>query len=542
MTWRRRLAAAILQGRDVSRLCDELSDLVDEDRVRTALELAADEPPPPPGYLDDLVERGHRARNGIYFTPTAVADHMASLVDAPSEGIVVDLSCGDGALLCAMARRHPQLGLVGVEEDPLLAVAAAANIRASRGLAPHRDDYVHCGDGLAPRPEIDGAAVVIGNPPYVGEKGNKALFDALRAEHRHLAEWFGPRMDLHYLFLHRALDVLRPGGVMVHLTSEYWLAATGAARLRRDLVERSIATSFERLGTGAFDAAPGHHSLIFVAKRRPATIDGIDLPQDGAPWAPFADRPAITGVPFTRVCRDRQGFVSGADRVTSRTAAKVGKRAGTPIFLYRADEVPAAHARLFRPVLRRSDCVANRVVLPPPQAEKVLWLDGEVEPETRPAVEELLGPFRPILEARREVRRGTMPWYRIWWPRVTSEYALPKLVVPRRSTTAAFCLDLSGAMVSSDCTYILAAPGLPAVETLLAVMLVANAAPTVEHLRQHGKTKGEVIEFYADPLKRLPLAVEIKGGTVLPLDSDLRRRHEAALRLLAAAPGTSFDA
>lgn len=541
MMWRYKLATAIVGGRDPDDLVRGLTGLVDPEALRAFREACDAAHPPHEGSLDAAIPAAHRAKNGIYFTPVTLADRMAALFESGLEGHVVDLSCGDGALLAAVARRHPRLALRGVEKDPLLAVAAAARILSVRGGRPHPGDYVWCGDGLAERRDLEGAAAVIQNPPYVGEKGNKPLFDELRAAHRHLEPWFGPRIDLHYLFLHRALDILRPGGTMVNLTSEYWLAATGAARLRRDLVERSVATAFERLGTGAFDAAPGHHSLIFVAKRRPTSEDALELPPDGAPWAPFAPRSTLEGVPFAKVCRDRQGFVSGADRVTSRTAAKVRRPAGTPIFLYRDDEVPSDFERLFRPVLRRSDCVANRVFFEPPAGERVLWLDGEAGGDDLRDVEALLAPFRPILEARREVRSGHMPWYRIWWPRVTAEYAQPKLVVPRRATTAAFCLDLSGAMVSSDCTYILAAPGLDPIPTLLAVMLVANAPQTVEHLRHYGKTKGDVIEFYADPLQRLPLEVDVADGRVQPRDPGIRERHERALAALTGPPSPTVD-
>ncbi len=528
--WRRALAAAIVRKSQTSvhELTQRLQGRVSARALEEFTEIAASESGGDgamPDALDEQIPKEERARYGIFFTPRDLADSMVARVDRDAVGRGVDLACGDGALLCALGRRAPSLALVGVERDPLLAVAAAAAIERLSG----RDgahDFVHCGDGLADRPGVHPATVVVGNPPYVGEKGNAALFRGLREEHPHLREFFGPRIDLHYLFLHRSLQVLAAGGLFLQLTSEYWLAATGARKLRAHLGSGLEGLEFERLGPGRFDAAPGHHSLVFAGRR---TAGSRDDPRAES-WTPFATADPLEGLPLGEVAIDRQGFVSGADRVTRRTASDVDAEPGTPIFLYRRGELPAAAERFARPLLRRGDCVANRIYRETPGDEVVLWLAGErSDPEELEAIEEVLGRFRPILESRREARRGTMPWYRIWWPRADADYAKPKLVVPRRTAEPAMCLDLSGARVSSDCTFVLAAPELQPVASLIAIMLVANTQAAWTHLAQYGKSKGEIVEFYSEPLRRLPLAVERRGGALQPIDPGLRDRWRSAI-------------
>jgi SAM-dependent methyltransferase len=76
----------------------------------------------------------------MYFTPEAleqstrreVAAHRAARVSFAHPSSVVDLGCGVGGDLVALARRHGPSGtpVAGVESDPVRAALAAANLRA----------------------------------------------------------------------------------------------------------------------------------------------------------------------------------------------------------------------------------------------------------------------------------------------------------------------------------------------------------------------------------------------------------------------------
>ena len=125
-----------------------------------------------------------------------------------------------------------------------------------------------------------------------------------------------------------------------------------------------------------------------------------------------------------------------------------------------------------------------------------------------------------------------MPWRRIWWPRRAEDYSKPKLVVPRRSTEAAMCLDLSGSYVSSDCTFLLAPDGVEPIPWLLRIMLAANSDRAIEELRRFGKTKGDIMEFYAAPLQSWMLEVERVGDELRLLDEALEKTCQDALESL----------
>ena len=514
-----------IDAKSVWQLVDRVGSTIDIRAREEFVARFADVKPHPGGALDDFVPSDERRESGAYFTPRPLAERLAELAVAPdATGRVVDLSCGSGALLYAAAVRAHGVEVVGVERDLVFAVAAATR------LADHRARIIW-GDGLAQREELRESIAVVGNPPYVGEKGNRELFASVRAAHPDLARCFGPRIDLHYLFIHRGLDLLADGGRLVYLTSEYWLTATGAGELRRDLCSRTEDRQFFRLGAGAFASAPGQHSLIFAGTARAQLAIA-----SSASWHPFTELTrADDGVALGDVCHDRQGFVSGADRVTNRTSRTHGLVPDRPIFVWRAAEVPAADADLFRPLVRRSDCVANHVFVEPPGRDYVLWCDGTEPDVSRTRIEAYLEPYRVFLKTRREVKRGVMRWSRIWWPRVTDEYQRPKLVVPRRATAPAFCLDLSGSHVSSDCTFLLAPDDVEdEIAWLVCVMVAANSDEAEAQLRAFGKTKGEIIEFYSDPLRRWNLPLRRDGDDLRLTDPALA---EEAARILAAIHG-----
>ncbi|MBA2662932.1 MAG: N-6 DNA methylase [Bradymonadaceae bacterium] len=526
-----------------------------------------------PGPLHRVAEHYAQAQRrlaGMYLTPPWLADAMAATLESWPGGAVIDLSAGGGALLVAAAARMPGLQAVGVELRPGLAIAAALalfNVRRTQSSSERHglSDRIYVADGLShDGPWVQAEApitAVLGNPPYVGEKGNRALFDAIKRDHRHMARWFGPRMDLLYLFFHRALDLLEPGGRLIFLTSEYWLTASGAAKLRDDLATRTTAELFATFDARLFADAPGHHSLLSVFRRgvgqssvaralrvqtqalstldtfledalaeRPLQRPGVDF-NDVDPfslrasrWTPFVDGPTVLWArrleamasPLHALAQDYQGFVSGADRVTRRHVEILAKqdiavRIGDPIFMFHEHEIPqelvALKGLVFRPVLRGSAIRANALRVEATSEEFALYLDRTLSAESEAIISGHLAKFRGLLELRREVREGTMAWYRLHWPRRRADYSGPKLVVPRRAPRPCFCLDLSASVVSSDCTYLVAPPDTKdPVRYLTALMFLLNGANTARYLQAFGKRKGQQIEFYSEPLRALPIS------------------------------------
>lgn len=430
---------------------------------------------------DRLFALEDRKRGGIYFTPQPLAERMFALVGG-CDGTVVDISCGSGDLLLA-ALRHGAKSVYGVEIEPESALVAATRLAIE---FPEASVFIEWGDGLLPR-QIEQVGVVVGNPPYLGEKGNREFFQKVRQAYPDLSVIHAARMDLAYFFIARSAAIAN-GKPLVLLTSEYWLQADSATKLRQYLCENAPPTKLERLGGQNFEDAPGHHSLIFVSQ-----AEKTPLFRSGEPWTRGRIEVPDSHVSLEELCSDRQGFVSGADKCD-----------GKDCFL--REEVEGTWSGAIRPVLRSSLCVANRVFLAGPGAPHVIWIDETLHPDDEAFIAQWLGGARSRLEARREVQNGSMPWYRLHWPRRREEMVGPKLVVPRRASGPRFCLDLSGSAISSDCTYLVAPLEVEEpVEYLIRLMLALNSPWVSQWLESSGKRKGAMFEFYSAPLRSLPV-------------------------------------
>lgn len=121
----------------------------------------------------------------------------------------------------------------------------------------------------------------VGNPPYVGETAGGRMIARTREEFPYWNTYYALHLDYLYWFLILGISKLREGGRFGFITSEYWLRATGAARLRAFLaqhcrIDRLVVFRDMRL----FPDAPGHHSLIVVGRR---VVAPGDLPADAPP-------------------------------------------------------------------------------------------------------------------------------------------------------------------------------------------------------------------------------------------------------------------
>lgn len=108
----------------------------------------------------------------------------------------------------------------------------------------------------------DGFDVVIANPPYVGEKGNKHIFEPIKSSQLGVDFYIG-KMDIFYFFYHLALNIGKSGSAICFITTNYFTTAKGAVKLRRDLRERSKILRMVNLNEyKIFESAVGQHNLI----------------------------------------------------------------------------------------------------------------------------------------------------------------------------------------------------------------------------------------------------------------------------------------
>lgn len=114
--------------------------------------------------------------------------------------------------------------------------------------------------------EKGGFDIVIGNPPYLGQKGNKETFEEVKKGVFY--RFYKRNMDYFYFFFHLALDMCKTAGYTAFITTNYYLTADGAVLLREDLKNRAVILkliNFNELSI--FQSARGQHNIISILEK-----------------------------------------------------------------------------------------------------------------------------------------------------------------------------------------------------------------------------------------------------------------------------------
>jgi len=198
---------------------------------------------------------------GLFYTPREIADQVVQVAlraGALRDGRVLDPCAGAGAFLLAAARAGLR-DLHGFDLDPEALRVARRALRTCGASARLRT-----GNALRLGPE--GAAdLLVSNPPYghVGDARERASllkrFPALR----------GGEVDRYAVFLLRALELVRAGGVAALLVPDTWMFLSRSGALREEVLRRAELAAVVDLGK-PFASAKDTRVQAVVLVRRPA--------------------------------------------------------------------------------------------------------------------------------------------------------------------------------------------------------------------------------------------------------------------------------
>ncbi|MCK9314383.1 MAG: Eco57I restriction-modification methylase domain-containing protein, partial [Methanocorpusculum sp.] len=411
----------------------------------------------------------------------------------------------------------------------------------------------------------DGFDIVIGNPPYIGESGNKEIFRNI-AQNTFGKKYYVGKMDYYYFFFHKAIDITNQMATITYITTNYYPTATGAKKLREDFKKRtSILKLINFNELRVFESALGQHNMITILSRKnnPMTLAKISITKRQGESTPTiltnifqgtdecsdyysvlqtdlyegnesyirmeggfsttSDDPVQSvlnkiinrGIVLKKVCLINQGIVSGCDYIASRNIDKLTKPydvlLNDGIFVFdltnkRDFEVLKSFTneekQLLKPFFKNSDIESYWCKLDPDKY--ILYLDrNSTTIDCYPNIRKHLDKYIDILTERREVENGIIEYFQLQWPRVKNIFMGEKIVVPYRCKKNHFAYNDVEWFCRSDCYVISQKDPSIKLKYLLALL---NSKLYYLWFYFKGKRKGEMLELFQTPLSEAYIA------------------------------------
>jgi len=409
----------------------------------------------------------------------------------------------------------------------------------------------------------DGFDVIIGNPPYIGHKsGQKQIFQHLRS--LSLGKRFNnERMDIFYYFFHLALDLGKPNSSIGFITTNYFITADSAVKLRQDIYDRASVVkvvNFRELKL--FESAAGQHNMITILnknvddKKASKRCDIISVKRTGSVsnetiyqilfgidpktdyysleagkifegkqnYIRLYNKESVQGeiiqsvlnkmfknsYPLGKICALSQGIVTGLDRISRRHVRRVPSLVdslGQGCYILDHEEAfTLGYSVNVKPWFKNSDVKKYRT-----NNSNNYWLiyastDSDIENDI-PVYKHLLKYKQAILTRNYdsgELQRAKTldKWWALSSARKNFNFELPKIVVPQRSKENMFGYNQINWYASADVYFITQKDQSLSLKYILALL---NSKLYFVWLYFKGKRKGETLELYLKPLSEIPI-------------------------------------
>lgn len=403
-----------------------------------------------------------------------------------------------------------------------------------------------------------GFDIVIGNPPYVGHKGGmKELFRNLKDTP--LGKKFNnERMDVFYYFFHLSLNLSNNKGIIGFITTNYYLTADSAVKLRKDFKERSRIiklVNFNELKV--FESAMGQHNIMtFLTKnieRKSCSI--ININKKGFADSEHINRilenqdtdtlyyqqnnqdlfdgdkcyirlqnsttsPSNSNVILEKIkaskellgkyCNISQGIVTGIDKVGPKHILRhkefVENKGDGIYVISQAEKSSIGNSKLIKPWFKNSDIKRYFVAEKP--TKWLIHTSVEVNLADYPNIEEHLTYFKKLITGRNYESGELSKAKRLkrWWALSSSrwefDFDAPKIVSPQRSYSNTFAYTEKSWYASADVYFISEKENGLSLKYLLGIL---NSRLIYFWLYNRGKRKGEMLELYLTPISEIPI-------------------------------------
>ena len=408
--------------------------------------------------------------------------------------------------------------------------------------------------------ENPGFDVVIANPPYVGHKGGqKALFQELKRT-GFGGRFNNERMDIFYYFFHLGLDIGRVGCEVAFITTNYYITADSAVKLRSDFKLRTNIRKLVNFNEfKIFDSARGQHNMLtFLTKNQTdkilcdvystnkmgvATSDILsdilekndtdtnyyclsqaelyegDMNYIRLFYGKLKNRKSIDSIldklrdqsiSLKFPCGLSQGIVSGIDKISKKHIKKIpslSNSEGEGVFVINhTTRKMIGSSPLLRPWFKNSDISKYKV-----NESNSLWIihtHTELDMGKYPNIKNHLLKYESAIKSRNyesgELSKAKKlgKWWALSSSRREFDFSKPKIVSPQRSYHNTFAYTEKEWVASADVYFISINDKNYNLKYILSLL---NSKLYYLWLYFRGKRKGEMLELYLTPLSEIPI-------------------------------------
>ena len=383
-----------------------------------------------------------------------------------------------------------------------------------------------------------GFDVMIGNPPYLKERGNKEVFEPVNDSKLGL-EWHQGKMDYWFYFLHLSIDLTNLKSLVSFITPRYWINSTGATKLI-SRVQNTLCIK-EVLDIGklkVFDDVVGHHMVAFYGKdhNSPHTLhkkcfnDLSDITSrkstNNLQVSQLKYEEIFEGkeinfntkikikacdiVELGNICDISQGVVEGTDKVGKKHIENnlTQEDLGTGIFLLTEQELLQLKLDVSEMTYIRSyiDSHSVRKYHIDNKIKHLIYLNKYNCPNIQklPNIRNHLSKFRSIMEGRRETIKGSNLWFHLHWPRKESYFTKSKIVFKGMFDRPGFSIDTTGLFFGMSMISI-SKPNEDYGICLESILAILNSKFAEYWFNTYGKKRGIGVDIGVAKLKSFPI-------------------------------------
>jgi adenine-specific DNA-methyltransferase len=409
--------------------------------------------------------------------------------------------------------------------------------------------------------------IIIGNPPYIGEKGHKEIFKLVKESD--LGNYYLGKMDYFYFFFHLAINLCKPLGIISFITTNYYPTALGARKLREDFKNRAAIRRLINFNEfRIFKSALGQHNLITILSKgsdpsveTTVTIadknkdinndfalsnilngdsklsttyktsqndlyDGRELyirfnnnsSDSDLAIQNLLNKIKSEGILLKDIFNVNNGIFSGSDKLTLDKKNKYNIKIDSDsagIFILTNEEINNLNLNnlekeLIKPFFKNSDI--NRYVASNSNNINLINLRYTDRPNINdyPNIKKYLETFKSLLEDR--PKTGTLEsafnngfWYVLSTSRKLN-FDGPKIIFPQRSKINTFAYNEIPWYGSADIYYITSSENSNGIN-LKYILGLLNSRLFYLWLYHRGKRKGETLELYGTPISEIPIKI-----------------------------------